>query len=272
MNPDRIGGSPARVGGRDRVTGAQQYVADLRIPDMLHVKLVTLDCARARIASIDTTAAAAVPGVRLVMTPHDLPQPMPRFGPQFVDRPVLAVGETKYHGEPVAAVAAETLDAADEAARLVRVDYEASAGSLHRGGGARPGLAARPGPVTPAGRSPRPDQCPARASLRLGRRRRGGRRGRRRGRGQLQLPDGHPLRDRAACVHGRARRRRDRGLELHPASELAAEGHRLAARTCRCPRCGSSRPIRAAGSAASSTPSSSRWSRSWRSGPAARAA
>ncbi len=58
------------------------------------------------------------------MTAADLPQPVPRFGPQFQDRPVIAVGETKYHGEPVAAVAADTKDAADEAARLVRVEYE----------------------------------------------------------------------------------------------------------------------------------------------------
>ena len=124
MNGDRIGGSPTRVGGLERVTGAQEYVADVRLPDMLHVKLVTIDCARARIVAIDTAAALAVPGVRLVMTAVDLPQPVPRFGPQFVDRPVLAVGEVKFHGEPVAAVAAETPDAAEAAARLVRVDYE----------------------------------------------------------------------------------------------------------------------------------------------------
>jgi CO/xanthine dehydrogenase Mo-binding subunit len=49
---------------------------------------------------------------------------MPRFGPQFRDRPVLAVGETRYHGEPVAAIAAETRDAAEEAAALVRIEYE----------------------------------------------------------------------------------------------------------------------------------------------------
>jgi CO/xanthine dehydrogenase Mo-binding subunit len=53
-----------------------------------------------------------------------MPQPVPRFGPQFRDRPVIAVGETKYHGEPVAAIAAETLDAAEAAARLVRVEHE----------------------------------------------------------------------------------------------------------------------------------------------------
>lgn len=116
--------SPARVGGLERVTGRQRYVADLPHDDVLHVKLVSLDVARARIARIDPTAALAVPGVRCVFTAADLPQPMPRFGPQRRDRPVLAVDETKYHGEPVAAVAAESLDAADEAARLMRVEYE----------------------------------------------------------------------------------------------------------------------------------------------------
>ncbi|MFH0750263.1 MAG: xanthine dehydrogenase family protein molybdopterin-binding subunit [Chloroflexota bacterium] len=124
MNVNRIGASPARVGGYERVTGRQQYVADIHLPDELHAKLVTVDCARARIVSIDTGAAELVPGVRLVMTAADLPQPVPRFGPQFEDRPVLAVDETKYHGEPVAAVAADTKDAAEEAARLVRVAYE----------------------------------------------------------------------------------------------------------------------------------------------------
>jgi CO/xanthine dehydrogenase Mo-binding subunit len=58
------------------------------------------------------------------MTPDELPSPMPRFGPQLRDRPVLATGETKYHGEPVAAVAAETRDLAEQAAALVRVEFE----------------------------------------------------------------------------------------------------------------------------------------------------
>ena len=119
-----IGKSPARIGGVDRVTGSQRYVADIHLEDVLHVKLVTLDVARARIGRIDSSAALDVAGVRFVMTPADLPDPMPRFGPQLRDRPVLAVGETKYHGEPVAAVAAETLDAAEEGARLVRVEFE----------------------------------------------------------------------------------------------------------------------------------------------------
>ena len=60
----------------------------------------------------------------MVFSAADLPQPVPRFGPQFRDRPVIADGEVVYHGQPVAAVAAETLDIAEEAARLVRVEFE----------------------------------------------------------------------------------------------------------------------------------------------------
>jgi CO/xanthine dehydrogenase Mo-binding subunit len=124
MSATPIGASPRRVGGHERVTGEQQYVADVRLPDTLQAKLVTIDCAHARVVSIDTSAAESLPGVRLVITAADLPQPVPRFGPQFNDRPVIATGEVKYHGEPVALIAAETKEIAEEAARLVRVEYE----------------------------------------------------------------------------------------------------------------------------------------------------
>jgi CO/xanthine dehydrogenase Mo-binding subunit len=119
-----VGKSTRRVGGIERVTGAQRYAADLRLDNVLHVKLITLPCARARINSVDTTKAAAAAGVRRIMTARDLPDPMPRYGPVFADRPVLAVGETKFFGEALAAVAAENPDAAEHAASLVRVDYE----------------------------------------------------------------------------------------------------------------------------------------------------
>ncbi|MGZ4643847.1 MAG: xanthine dehydrogenase family protein molybdopterin-binding subunit [Blastococcus sp.] len=124
MTASQIGVSARRVGGADRVTGGQRFVGDVRLDNMLHVKLVTLDCARARIVAIDTSEAERVDGVRAVLTAADLPDPMPRFGPVHQDRPVLAVGETRFHGEPVAAVAAETEEAADEAAALVRVTFE----------------------------------------------------------------------------------------------------------------------------------------------------
>jgi CO/xanthine dehydrogenase Mo-binding subunit len=124
MNATRVGAPINRFGGSARVTGRQEYVADIHLADEFHVQLVTLPVARARIGAIDSTAALAVPGVRLVMTAADLPRPMPRFGPQFEDRPVLAVDETKYHGDPVAAVGADSKDAAMEAAALVRVEHE----------------------------------------------------------------------------------------------------------------------------------------------------
>jgi CO/xanthine dehydrogenase Mo-binding subunit len=125
-----VGVSPNRVGGVGRVTGSQQYVADVRLPGTLHVKLVTLDCARARVISIDKTTAEQAPGVVMVMTADDLPQPVPRFGPQFQDRPVLAIGETKYHGEPVAAVVAETSRAAQAGVDLVDIEYEPLPGGV----------------------------------------------------------------------------------------------------------------------------------------------
>lgn len=119
-----IGASVRRAGGEGRVDGSQRYVADIHLPDELHCKLVTVPVAHARIDMIDITDARRVPGLVTVFNSPPLPAARMRFGPQFNDRPVLATGEVKYHGEPVAIVAAETEDAAEEAARLVRVEYE----------------------------------------------------------------------------------------------------------------------------------------------------
>ena len=119
-----IGSSLPRLGAIERVTGAQQYAADVRLDNTLHVKLVSVGCAHARIVAVHKGEALGVPGVRGVFTAHDLPQPVPRYGPVFADRPMLAVGETKFSGEPVAAVVAETKDAASRAAKLVRIDIE----------------------------------------------------------------------------------------------------------------------------------------------------
>lgn len=121
--PEYVGQSISRSGGQERVTGRLAYAADMRLPGMLHAKLVTLGCSRARILSINTRAAQALAGVRCILTAADLPQPVPRFGPVENDRPVLAPGETKYYGEPVAVVAADSEAAAREAADMVRVEY-----------------------------------------------------------------------------------------------------------------------------------------------------
>src|SRR5688572_20616664 len=121
---DIIGSSIPRLGAVERVTGAQQYAADLRVENALQVKLVSLSCAHARILAVHSDDAARLPGVRGIFTAADLPQPVPRYGPVYTDRPMLATGETKFSGEPVAVVVAETEDAAKSAARLVRVEFE----------------------------------------------------------------------------------------------------------------------------------------------------
>ena len=119
-----VGADISRLGGVERVNGSQQFLADLEIAGMAHLKMVTLDVGRARIKGIDASKALAVPGVIDVVTAADMPQPVPRFGPERQDRPVIAVGETKFHGEPVAAVVAESKDIAAFAAGLVEVDFE----------------------------------------------------------------------------------------------------------------------------------------------------
>lgn len=119
-----IGSSLPRLGAIERVTGAQQYAADIRLDNALHVKLVSVECAHARILGVRTGDALQVPGVRGIFTARDLPQPVPRYGPVLADRPMLAEDETTFPGEPVAAVVADTLDAARRAAALVRIDVE----------------------------------------------------------------------------------------------------------------------------------------------------
>ncbi|MEO0991187.1 MAG: xanthine dehydrogenase family protein molybdopterin-binding subunit, partial [Pseudomonadota bacterium] len=119
-----VGADISRLGGVERVNGSQSFIADLDIAGAAHLKLVTLDVGRARIKGIDASRALAVPGVIDVITAADMPRPMPRFGPERQDRPVIAEDETKFHGEPVAVVVAEARDIAAFAATLVEVDCE----------------------------------------------------------------------------------------------------------------------------------------------------
>ena len=121
---EAIGKSVERVGGVDRVTGAQKYTADLHMDRVLQVKVVTVDCAHARIRLIDTEDASRIEGVRGIFSAKDFPQPVPKFGPAIVDRPIIADGEARFFGEPVVAVLAETEDAADAAVERIRIDYE----------------------------------------------------------------------------------------------------------------------------------------------------
>jgi CO/xanthine dehydrogenase Mo-binding subunit len=119
-----IGRSVANVDGRAIVTGRARFVADLTFTDLAHVHFVRSPLAHARIASIDASEARAGLGVLDVIVPDDVAG-LPRLSTGLIlDMPILAQRKVRYVDEPVAAVIADSPDAAAAAARLVRVEYE----------------------------------------------------------------------------------------------------------------------------------------------------
>jgi CO/xanthine dehydrogenase Mo-binding subunit len=117
-----IGKPVPRVEGRDKVSGGTHYATDVVLPGMLWGKNVRSPHAHARILSIETSRAKAVPGVRAVLTAADLPSKL--VGRFMGDYEVLASEVVRFIGEPVATIAADTTDTAEEAAALVQVEYE----------------------------------------------------------------------------------------------------------------------------------------------------
>ena len=164
----QVGRPVLRYGGGERASGAQRFVADLRFPGALQVALVTVPVGCADVLGIDTTAARAIPGVVDVVTAADLPSPMPRFGVSHTDRPVLADGRVNYHGEPVAAVVAETLDAAQAAARAVVVDYRELPGVYSLDAALAPGAHLVQDPSIRPGHAARGHERPRGRALRAG--------------------------------------------------------------------------------------------------------
>ena len=119
-----IGTRPVRPDGLDKVTGKARFAADLDMTGQLWGAMTRSPHAHARIVSIDTSAAEAMPGVKAVVTGAD-------FATLDIDHPiydeavnVIARDETMYHGHVVAAVAANTAAQARAAAAAVEVDYE----------------------------------------------------------------------------------------------------------------------------------------------------
>ena len=108
--------------GPDKVSGKALYAADVLLPGMLWGKVLRSPYPHANIVSIDTAKARTVPGVHAVLTGQDLPDR--RVGRLLRDIPVLARDRVLFVGEKVAAVAAETLEAAEEALNLITVEYE----------------------------------------------------------------------------------------------------------------------------------------------------
>jgi CO/xanthine dehydrogenase Mo-binding subunit len=127
-----IGTRPVRPDGVDKVTGRAKYGADYAFPNMLVGKVLRSPHAHARIRSIDTSAAEAMPGVKAVVTAKDFPdQDFAYIGPErvavnfyHVTRNIMAREKALYEGHAVAGVAATTAEIADAAMRAIKVDYE----------------------------------------------------------------------------------------------------------------------------------------------------
>lgn len=116
-----VGKHRRRIDSERKVDGSVEYTGDVHF-EGLHARLVRSNVAHGVIGDIETDAAERKAGVRAVVTGRDLREAdwiTPYTGPAFRDQPLLAIGVTRYIGEPVAAVVAETPEAAEEAAELV---------------------------------------------------------------------------------------------------------------------------------------------------------
>jgi len=117
-----LGTSIPRQGGVERVIGAGIYGIDLALKDELHGGILRSQHAHAKIVSIDTSAAKALPGVHAIVTAADAPDV--RYGRTYIDRYMLAKNRVRYMGDPVAAVAAESQAIVKQALKKIKVVYE----------------------------------------------------------------------------------------------------------------------------------------------------
>ena len=188
-----------RPDGREKVTGAGRYTADLTFTGQLHAAFRYADHPHARITRIDTTRARALPGVIAVVTHEDVPDVL--YGGMVKDRRLFARDTVRFEGDIVAGVAATTEAIAREAAALVEVDLEPLPvvsdfeAALEARRDARP---SRLGVVRGRRGARAPRQRPRVLDDREGRRRRGARRERRRRPRPLRHRPGAGRPDRAA--------------------------------------------------------------------------
>ena len=118
-----VGQRATRPDARLHGLGQTRYINDLAVPNMLHARIKRAGVASARIVRIDTSQAAAMPGVMAVLTGSEIP--VNSFGPSLQDQPVLAAGRVFHAGDGVAAVAAVTEQIAADALERIVVEYEA---------------------------------------------------------------------------------------------------------------------------------------------------
>ena len=113
------GSAHPRIEGPEKVSGRAQYACDIRLPGQLCVRVLRSPLPHARITHIDVARAAAVPGVRAVLCVENAPQIAWYEGTNLFNRVV------RFHGDEVAAVAADTDEAAEDALRAIEVRFEA---------------------------------------------------------------------------------------------------------------------------------------------------
>lgn len=123
-----VGQSVKRRDGMGHVTGKTVYIDDMHFPDMLYMKIVRSPVAHGKINGIDFSEAERVPGFVRALTHEDVPKNIYTIlcligvGPD--EEPVLAVDRVRYKSEPIAAILAETPEAAMEAVSRVKLDIE----------------------------------------------------------------------------------------------------------------------------------------------------
>ncbi len=118
-----IGLPLARPDARAKAIGEAVFAADLYFEGMLHAKVLRSEYPHAQIKRIDTSRAKALPGVAAVLTAEDIPGSK-HHGTIRADWPTLAYDKVRYTGDGLALVAAETEEIAEEALKLIRVEYE----------------------------------------------------------------------------------------------------------------------------------------------------
>ena len=128
-----VGQRVVRHDARDKVSAATAYAADWAMPGMLHGVVLRSPYPAARIVRLDASRAAAMPGVATIMTAGDVPRntlftdvpgQTTTVGPLRATLHVLAEGRVRHQGEPVALIAAETLERAREAIEAIDVAYD----------------------------------------------------------------------------------------------------------------------------------------------------
>ncbi|MGO4332296.1 xanthine dehydrogenase family protein molybdopterin-binding subunit [Cupriavidus sp. 2TAF22] len=122
MSTSTVGTSTPQVTAREKVQGRAVYAGDIKQAGMLHAKVLRSPHPHARIVRIDTAAARALPGVKLVLTGADTPKRL--WGPHRKEQRILAAGVVRYVGEEVVALAAVDEETARDALDLIRVEYE----------------------------------------------------------------------------------------------------------------------------------------------------